>query len=80
MENEKYVGSVAWFDSKLGYGFISRKDDENDLFIHWSDIDIEGFKTLKKGQTVAFSVGLNKRGQPKAINVVIIDDNSAEAS
>ena len=76
MQEEKYVGKVVWFDAKLGYGFISR-ENEQDIFIHWSDIISEGFKTLKKGQEVAYSIGLNNRKQPKAIEVAVIgEDNS----
>ena len=73
MESEKYVGTVVWFDAKLGYGFIER-EGEKDLFAHWSDISSEGFKTLKKGQSVAYSIGLNTRSQPKATEIVIIAD------
>lgn len=73
MQEEKYIGTVVWFDPKLGYGFVSRPN-ETDLFVHWSDISCEGFKTLKKGQEVAFSIGLNNRKQPKAIEVVIIGE------
>jgi CspA family cold shock protein len=72
MKGEKYIGKVCWFDSKLGYGFLSRQG-EKDLFIHWSDIQSEGFKTLKKGQEVAYSIGLNNRKQPKAIEVVVLN-------
>ena len=68
---EKYVGKVVWFDAKLGYGFIA-KAGEKDLFVHWSDIASEGFKTLKKGAQVAYGVGENKRSQPKAVDVVVI--------
>jgi CspA family cold shock protein len=71
MESEKFVGKVVWFDAKRGYGFISRSE-EPDLFAHWSDIHCEGFKTLKKGQQVAFSIGLNNRNQPKATEIIIV--------
>lgn len=75
MKEEKFVGKVVWFNANLGYGFISRPD-EADLFIHWSDIVTEGFKTLKKGQEVVFSIGLNNRKQPKAIEVsVVVGEN-----
>jgi CspA family cold shock protein len=77
MESEKYVGNVVWFDAKLGYGFIGRPE-EKDLFVHWSDIQSEGFKTLKKGQEVAYSVGLNNRKQPKAVEVVVIASEEIE--
>lgn len=73
MKEEKYIGTVVWFNATLGYGFISRPN-EKDLFVHWSDINCEGFKTLKKGQEVAFSIGLNNRKQLKATDVTIVGD------
>jgi cold shock protein len=73
MQEEKFVGKVVWFDSALGYGFISRPN-EKDIFVHWSDITSEGFKTLKKGQEVVFSVGLNNRKEPKATDVAIVSE------
>ncbi len=66
----RYTGTVIWFDPRLGFGFLSRTGDK-DLFVHWSDIESEGFKTLKKGQTVSYGVGLNRHGQPKAIEVLV---------
>jgi len=70
--SEKFVGTVIWFDARLGFGFIHR-DGERDIFVHWSDIASDGYKTLKKGQQVAYSVGTNHRNQPKAIEIVVID-------
>lgn len=75
MKTEKHIGSVVWFDAKLGYGFLTRAN-EKDIFIHWSDITSEGFKTLKKGQRVAYSIGLNNRKQPKAIDVIIFGEDT----
>ena len=75
--SEKYVGTVCWFSNQLGYGFLSR-ENEKDLFVHWSDVVSEGFKTLKKGQQVAYSIGLNQRGQPKAVDVVVVNDETTE--
>lgn len=71
MQEERFVGKVVWFDNKLGYGFISRPN-EQDVFVYWSDIISEGYKSLKKGQDVVFSIGLNNRKQPKAIEVAVI--------
>lgn len=71
---EKHVGKVIWFNAKNGYGFISWSISgvpQKDLFVHFSDIDCEGFKTLNKEQEVFFSLGSNKHGEPKAINVVV---------
>lgn len=68
-QDNKQFGTIMWF--KNAYGFIQR-DNEPDLFVHFSDIVSENFKTLYKGQKVSFDVGLNKKGQPKAINVVVL--------
>jgi CspA family cold shock protein len=73
MDSEKYVGKVVWFSNVTNYGFISRPG-EKDLFVHWSDIVSEGFKTLKKDQEVIFSIGLNNRKEPKAIEVVVVGE------
>ena len=48
-------GTVKWFNPDKGYGFISREDGE-DLFVHFSEIQMEGFKTLDEGQAVSFDV------------------------
>lgn len=69
----KYVGKVIWFKPKPGFGFIDW-EGENDLFVHFSDIVSEGFKTLKKDQKVSFGLGENNRGQPKATEVTVLDD------
>jgi cold shock protein len=72
---EKFYGEVAWFDPKRGYGFIFWEKDgvkQKDLFVHFSDVVCEGFKTLFKGQKVSFGLGVNKHGAPKAINVEIM--------
>lgn len=73
MDSEaRYTGVVCWFAAdRLGYGFISRPG-EKDLFVHFSDINCEGFKTIKKGQTVTFALGVNNSGRPKAIDVTVI--------
>lgn len=69
--SEVKVGVVCWFDPKKGYGFISCEGD-TDLFVHFSDVNSDGFKTLYKDQKVSYEVGTNKRGQPKAVNVNIV--------
>lgn len=77
MDNDKiYFGQVIWFSAKKGWGFISRKNEKGenmpDLFCYFSDIEAEGFKTLKPNQLVSFKVGKNIRGQDKAVNVKIV--------
>ena len=75
MTDIKFIGDVVWFDPKRGFGFIEWEkygDKQKDLFVHFSDIECEGFKTLYKGQKVSFGMGVNKHGDPKAINVEIL--------
>lgn len=61
-------GTVKWFNAEKGYGFISVKD-ENDVFVHFSAINSEGYKTLEEGQSVEFEVVEGAKG-PQAANVV----------
>lgn len=75
MLNEVYYGEVIFFDSKKGYGFISWDKDgvkQTDMFLHYSGISCEGFKTVFKGQKVSFQLGVNNFGKPKAINVIVL--------
>lgn len=74
-EDKVYYGKVVWFCNKKGYGFISWEKDgvvQRELFLHFSDIDVVGFKTLSKDQCVSFRMGENRHGAPKAINVTPI--------
>ena len=63
MEN----GKVKWFSNQKGYGFIQR-DDGDDIFVHFSAIESEGFKTLAQGQEVMFEISEGPKG-PQAANV-----------
>lgn len=60
-------GVVKWFNAEKGYGFI-QMEDGNDVFVHFSAIEEEGFKTLDEGQEVTFEVVEGERG-PQATNV-----------
>ncbi|ORU00502.1 cold shock protein CspC [Anaerovibrio sp. JC8] len=61
-------GKVKWFSAEKGYGFIEREGGD-DIFVHFSAIVDEGFKTLNEGQTVEFEIVEGARG-PQAANVV----------
>lgn len=60
-------GSVKWFDAQKGFGFIERPDG-SDIFVHYSDIEGSGFRTLTEGQEVQFQVTDSPKG-PQAVNV-----------
>ncbi|AYW48796.1 MULTISPECIES: cold-shock protein [Tetragenococcus] len=62
------TGTVKWFNAEKGYGFITGEDG-NDVFVHFSAIQEEGFKTLEEGQSVTFDIEEGQRG-PQATNVV----------
>ena len=56
------MGKVKWFDSKKGYGFIVPDEGGSELFVHHSDIQMDGFKKLNDGQAVEYEVGEGKKG------------------
>jgi len=66
-----YEGKVKWFNATKGYGFIEREDGQDDVFVHYTAIQAEGFKTLEEGQRVEFDIVDGKRG-PQAANVKVI--------
>ncbi|MGF1584763.1 MAG: cold-shock protein [Bacteroidales bacterium] len=60
-------GKVKWFDSAKGYGFI-QTEEGNDVFVHYTGIERDGFRVLEEGQEVEFDISDGKRG-PQATNV-----------
>lgn len=60
-------GTVKWFNAKKGFGFIS-DEDGNDVFVHFSALNMEGFKVLEDGESVEFDVVEGEKG-PQATNV-----------
>ncbi len=64
-------GTVKWFNDAKGYGFISCEEKNQDLFVHFTGIVGEGFKTLKEGQQVTFDITEGKKGL-QATNVSVV--------
>lgn len=66
------TGTVKWFNAEKGYGFI--KDEEGkDIFVHFSSINSDGYKTLEEGQKVTYDLVESDRG-PQAKNVTVVTD------
>jgi len=65
----RLTGTVKWFNSKKGYGFITRDDGQGDVFVHFSAINENGFRSLEEGQRVEFEIVKEEKGE-KAQNVV----------
>ncbi|MEJ2537522.1 MAG: cold-shock protein [Calditrichia bacterium] len=63
-------GTVKWFNENKGWGFIVPDDGGDDVFVHYSAINDEGYKTLKEGQKVAYELKLGKNGKYQASEVV----------
>lgn len=65
------TGTVKWFNNAKGFGFILPDEGEGDLFAHYSSIEMDGYKTLKAGQAVSFTIAdTDKGGHAKNIQVV----------
>ena len=62
------TGKVKWFNPDKGFGFIEQEDGD-DVFVHFSEIQEEGFKTLDEGQEVEFEITTGNQGKPQASNV-----------
>ena len=64
----KQTGKVKWFNNAKGYGFIELEDGSRDIFVHYSSIQHEGYRTLKEGQLVEYDLVEGPKG-PAAVNV-----------
>lgn len=67
--SEREIGTVKWFNASKGFGFIERENND-DVFVHYSEIDSDGFRTLEEGQRVEFTVVNGQKG-PQAQKVVL---------
>ncbi|MEA3310411.1 MAG: cold-shock protein [Chloroflexota bacterium] len=76
--SEKESGTVKWFNAAKGYGFISREEGE-DVFVHYSAITADGFRSLEEGQRVKFSIEETPKGL-QAADVEIVGGGSGNAS
>lgn len=68
------TGRVKWFNNEMGYGFIDYKENA-DVFVHYSAIEIEGYKTLSEGQLVEFKLIETSKGY-QAVNVKLLKDKT----
>jgi len=65
------LGTVKWFNAEKGYGFITVDESGDDIFVHWSAIQLDGFRALEEGQRVDFELGEGQKG-PLAESVRLI--------
>lgn len=68
MDDDRRSGTVKWFSRVKGYGFIAPDDEENEIFVHFTGIEGEGYRNLEKGQRVSFVVEDTEKG-PQAVAV-----------
>ncbi|OFI39211.1 cold-shock protein [Arthrobacter sp. SW1] len=65
------LGTVKWFNAEKGYGFITVDESGDDVFVHWSAIQMDGFRALEEGQRVEFELGEGQKG-PQAESVRLV--------
>ena len=65
------LGTVKWFNAEKGYGFITVDETGDDVFVHWSAIQMDGFRALEEGQRVDFELGEGQKG-PQAESVRLL--------
>jgi CspA family cold shock protein len=68
--SERIIGTVKWFNAAKGYGFLAQEGG-SDIFVHYSAIEMDGYRTLKEGQKVEFSVEKGPKGL-QAVNVTAV--------
>ena len=66
-------GIVKWFNAQKGYGFITNEADGKDVFVHFSGINVDGYKTLDEGAAVTFDIEVDDaKGKERAVNVTVV--------
>jgi cold shock protein len=78
-KNVRLKGTVKWFNNAKGFGFIGREDGSPDVFVHYSAINNEGYKSLQEGDQVEFEIVDGQKG-PQAGNVTKIEYKQQQAS
>lgn len=73
----RLTGTVRWFNNSKGYGFLGRDDGGPDVFMHYSAIVRDGYKTLREGEPVTFDIIQGDRGRPQADKVVPLHDEKS---
>ena len=68
-------GKVKWFNNTKGYGFVNLVGGTEDYFVHYSSIDMDGYKSLKAGQAVTFDIDASEKGK-NAINVKLVSEEN----
>lgn len=68
---ERHSGTVKWFNDGKGYGFIAPEDGGKDLFVHYSEVSGDGFRSLREGDRVEYTVGHGDKG-PSAKDVTVL--------
>ncbi|MDD9339915.1 MAG: cold shock domain-containing protein CspD [Providencia heimbachae] len=71
------TGIVKWFNNAKGFGFICPADGGEDIFAHYSCIQMEGYRTLKAGQKVSFSINIGPKGNHADL-IVLVEDNTED--
>ena len=73
------IGKVKWFDPRKGYGFIEQPDGSADIFVHYTDLNGQGYRALKEGEKVKYEVSESPKGT-KAIRVERVPTEDAKAA
>ncbi len=76
--SSKQIGTVKWFHNIKGYGFINTDENEEEIFVHYSEINAEGFKKLKRGEKVEFVLDNGEKGL-LARDVSLVEDQESDS-